>query len=118
MLSVEVHLREVIALPPVFASPQDKTSCPFTDDVTAPELGAPGTVVTVTAADAAEAKDIPDAFVALTVNVGVAKVASPVITIGEDDPVTAVPTLGVTVKDVAAGEFAGKENATETAPLL
>jgi hypothetical protein len=80
------------------------------------EVGTPGTVVTVTAADADDAGDTPDPFVAITVNVGVAPEANPVTTIGEDGPVTAVPELGVTVKDVAAGEFAGKENATETAP--
>jgi hypothetical protein len=114
--SVEVHLREVIDLPPVWPSAQVRTSWPFTADVTDPEVGAPGTVVTVTAAEVAETGDIPAAFVALTVNVGVAPEANPVTTIGEDDPVTAVPELGVTVKDVAAGERAGKENATETAP--
>lgn len=116
MPSDDIHLREVIGFPPVCGSDQDRTSCPLTVDVAEAEVGNPGTVVTVTAAEVAETGDIPAAFVALTVNVGVAPEANPVTTIGEDDPVTAVPELGVTVKDVAAGERAGKENATETAP--
>jgi len=77
-----------------------------------------GTVDTVTAADAVDAADVPAALVAVTVNVGVADEAIPVTTMGEDDPVAVCPVLAVTVKDVAAGESAGKENATETAPLL
>jgi hypothetical protein len=42
----------------------------------------------------------------------------PVTTIGEDAPVAVCPVLAVTVYDTAAGESAGKENVTETAPLL
>ena len=80
--------------------------------------GVAGTVVTVTAADAEDAADVPAAFVARTVNVGVAVDAIPVTVNGEDAPVAVCPVLAVTVKDVAAGESAGKENATETAPLL
>jgi len=77
-----------------------------------------GTVVTVTAAEAAEAAEVPAALVAVTVNVGVADEAIPDTTIGEADPATVCPVLAVTVKDVALGERAGKENATETAPSL
>jgi hypothetical protein len=77
-----------------------------------------GTVVTVTAADGSEAAEVPAAFVAVTVNVGVAVEAIPVTTIGEDDPVAVCPVLAVTVKEVAAGESSGREKATETAPLL
>lgn len=77
-----------------------------------------GTVVTVTAEDAADAADVPAALVAVTVNVGVADEAIPDTTIGEAEPATVCPVLAVTVKDVALGERAGKENATETAPLL
>ncbi len=76
-----------------------------------------GTVVTVTAAEAAEAAEVPAALVAVTVNVGVAPDANPVTITGEDAPVAVCPVLAVTVKEVAAGESAGKENATETAPL-
>ena len=77
-----------------------------------------GTVDTVTAADAADAAEVPAALVAVTVNVGVAAEAIPVTTSGEDAPVAVCPVLAVTVKDVALGERAGKENATDTAPLL
>jgi hypothetical protein len=72
----------------------------------------------VTAAEASDACDVPAALVAVTVNVGVADEAIPVTTIGEDDPVAVCPVLAVTVKEVAAGESAGKEKVTETAPLL
>ena len=77
-----------------------------------------GTVVTVTAALAVDAAEVPAALVAVTVNVGVAADAIPVTVKGEDAPVAVCPVLAVTVKDVALGERAGKENATETAPLL
>jgi hypothetical protein len=77
-----------------------------------------GTVVTVTAAEAVDAAEVPAALVAVTVNVGVAAEAIPVKVKGEDAPVAVCPVLAVTVKDVALGESAGKENATETAPLL
>lgn len=72
----------------------------------------------MTADEADEAAEVPAALVAVTVKVGVADDAIPVTTIGEDAPVAVCPVLAVTVKDVAAGESAGKENATETAPLL
>jgi len=48
--------------------------------------GVLGTVVTVTALDASEAAEVPAAFVAVTVNVGVAADAIPVNVIGEDAP--------------------------------
>jgi hypothetical protein len=74
--------------------------------------------VIVTEFDASEAADVPAALVALTVNVGVAVDAIPSTVIGEDAPVPVCPVLAVTVKDVAAGESAGKENVTTAAPLL
>jgi hypothetical protein len=77
-----------------------------------------GTVDTVTAADAADAAEVPAALVAVTVNVGVAEDAIPVTVKGDAAPVAVCPVLAVTVKDVALGERAGKENATDTAPLL
>ena len=49
--------------------------------------GVAGTVVTVTAEEASEAAEVPAAFDAVTVNVGVAEDAIPVTVIGEDDPV-------------------------------
>ena len=77
-----------------------------------------GFVVTVTAAEAADAAEVPAALVAVTVKVGVAVEAIPVTVIGDAEPVPVWPVLAVTVKDVALGESAGKENATETAPAL
>ena len=59
--------------------------------------GALGTVVTVTAAEATDAAEVPAALVAVTVNVGVADVAIPVTTRGDDAPVIVWPVLAVTV---------------------
>jgi hypothetical protein len=56
-------------------------------------------------------------LVAVTVNVGDDADVSPVISIGEDAPVAVCPVLAVTVKDVAAGESAGKEKETVAIPL-
>ena len=81
-------------------------------------VGVPGTVVTVTADEAEDAAYVPEALVAVTVNVGVDEEANPVKVIGEDAPLAVCPVLAVTVKDVAAGERAGKVNETVTAPLL
>jgi len=54
--SEDVHLRDVIALPPLSGSDQESTSCALTEDVAATDVGAPGTVVTVTGdAETAEA---------------------------------------------------------------
>jgi hypothetical protein len=107
----------VIADPPLLGAVQLSVS-KFTPVVAIGADGVAGTVVTVTAGEAVDAAEVPAAFVALTVNVGVAPEAIPVTVIGEDAPVAVCPVLAVTVKDVAAGESAGKENATETAPLL
>jgi hypothetical protein len=85
--------------------------------VTAPSEGASGTVVTVTALDAADAGPTPTAFLPVTVNVGVAPEAIPVTTIGEDAPVAVCPVLAVTVKSIAALGPVGV-NVTDTAPLL
>jgi hypothetical protein len=82
-----------------------------------PIVGAAGTVVTVAALDAADAGPTPAAFVPVTVNVGVAPVAIPVTTIGDDAPVAVCPVLAVTVNDVAAFGPVGV-NVTDTAPLL
>jgi hypothetical protein len=81
-------------------------------------LGAEGTVVAVTAEDAADAAEVPAAFVAVTVNVTDAADAIPSTISGEDAPVFVCPVLAVTVYDVAAGESAGREKATDTAALL
>jgi hypothetical protein len=80
--------------------------------------GVAGTVVIVTAAEAAEAADVPAALVARTVNVTDAAEVNPVTVKGDVAPVAVCPVLAVTVKDVAAGESAGRENETVAAPLL
>ena len=108
---------EVIADPPFNGADQVTVSW-LTPAVAVGADGVAGTVVTVTAADAVDAADVPAALVALTVNVTEVAEGSPVTVNGEDAPVAVCPVLAVTVKDVAAGESAGKENATETAPSL
>jgi hypothetical protein len=107
----------VIADPPLFGAVQFTVSR-STAVVATGAAGVAGTVVTVTAAEAEDAAEVPAALVAVTVNVGVADEAIPVTTRGEDAPVAVCPVLAVTVKDVALGERAGRENATDTAPLL
>lgn len=72
----------------------------------------------VTAAEAAEAAEVPAALVALTVKVTEVAEGSPVTVKGDDAPVAVCPVLAVTVKDVALGESAGKENDTTAAPSL
>ncbi len=107
----------MIALPP-FAGAVQETESASTPAVAVGADGVAGTVVTVTGPNTSEAAEVPAALVAVTVNVGVADEAIPVTVKGEDDPVAVCPVLAVTVKDVAAGESAGKVNATTTAPLL
>lgn len=82
------------------------------------DCGACGLVVIAIAEEAEEAAEVPAAFVAVTVNVTEALTGIPVTVIGEDDPVAVWPLLAVTVKEVAAGESAGKENETTAAPSL
>lgn len=96
---------------------QDKVSW-FTPAVAVGFAIVAGTVVTVTAEDAADAADVPEALVAVTVNVGVDVDVRPVTTTGEDAPVAVCPVLAVTVNDVAGGEPAGNSKVTETAPSL
>ena len=115
--SEDVQLYEVIADPPLFGAVHDTESL-STPAVAVGAAIVAGFVVTVTAAEAEDAAEVPAALVAVTVNVGVADEAIPVTVKGEDAPVAVCPVLAVTVKDVALGESAGKENATETAPAL
>jgi hypothetical protein len=62
---------------------------------------------------------VPDALVAVTVNVYAVLDCKPVTVIGEDDPVPVYPPGDeVTVNDVAAGDSAGKEKETVAWPLL
>jgi len=106
-----------MAVPPVAGAVHVTLSILADGDVAVEIVTAAGMVVTVTAADAVDAADVPALLVAVTVNVGVAAEAIPVTVRGEDAPVAVCPVLAVTVKDVALGDRAGKENATETAPL-
>jgi hypothetical protein len=87
-------------------------------DETLGALGVAGTVVTVTAAEAAEAELAPTALIATTVNVGLDEESKPVTVTGDEAPVAVSPLDAVTSYDVAAGELAGKENETVTAPSL
>jgi hypothetical protein len=70
-------------------------------------------------AEAADAGPVPTAFVPVTVNVYSVFDCKPTTDIGEDAPEAVNdPGEDVTVKDVAAGEFSGKENVTSARPLL
>jgi hypothetical protein len=76
-------------------------------------------VVAVIEAEAEDAADVPDAFVAVTVNVYAVLDCKPATVMGEDDPVPVYPPgEDVAVNDVAAGDNAGKENVTVAAPSL
>jgi hypothetical protein len=78
-----------------------------------------GTVVAVIAVEAADAAEVPEALVAVTVNVYEVADCSPSTVRGEDAPVAVkLPGLEVAVKDVAAGEPPGKLKLTLAAPLL
>jgi hypothetical protein len=108
----------VIALPPVPPAVQ-LILLRFAETVAAEtDCGACGFVVIAIAEEAVDTAEVPAAFVAVTVNVAEALTGTPVTVIGEDDPVAVWPELAVTVKEVAAGESAGKENETTAAPLL
>jgi hypothetical protein len=107
----------VIALPP-FAGAVQETESESTPAVAVGAEGVAGTVVIVTAADADDAAEVPAALVALTVKVTEVAEDSPVTVKGDDAPVAVCPVLAVTVKDVALGESAGKENDTVAAPSL
>ena len=54
-------------------------------------------MLTVTADEAIETRDVPAAFDAVIVNVGFAVDAKPVTVIGDDDPVAVCPVLAVIV---------------------
>jgi hypothetical protein len=76
----------VIAFPPFDGADHETLSWPTAPDA----LGAPGvagTVVIRIELDADDAADVPDALVAVTVNVAFAADAIPGTTIGEDKPV-------------------------------
>jgi hypothetical protein len=67
---VDVTVYPVIAAPPVLAGAiQDTTDWVLAFEAPDTEVGAPGTVDGVTAAEAVEATPVPLAFVAVTLNV-------------------------------------------------
>ena len=88
----------MIALPPSLVGGVKLTVAsplPATADT---PVGAPGTVLGVTAVEALDAADVPAAFVAVTVNVYAVPFARPVTTIGLLAPVAVMPPgLDVTV---------------------
>ena len=84
-------------------------------DVAVGDPGAAGTVVIVTET-ASDASDVPAALVAVTV-IELLPTGSPVIVIGDEDPVAVCVPL-VTVYEVAAGLSPGIENETTADPLL
>jgi hypothetical protein len=78
---VEVTVYPVIAAPPFEdGAVQDTTDWPFALELAETEVGAPGTVDGVAAADAAEALLVPIGFVAVTLNVYEVPFVSPVTT--------------------------------------
>ncbi len=77
---------DVIAEPPLFAGAENVTDAWAFPAVALPIVGACGTVVAVMLADAADAADVPLAFVAVTVNVYEVPFVSPVTVIGLDAP--------------------------------
>ena len=65
----EVTVYFEIAAPPVFAGAlQETTDSPLAFDVPDTDVGTPGTLDGMTAADAEEAEPVPDTFVAVTEN--------------------------------------------------
>jgi len=66
----DVTVYPVIAAPPFeTGAVQETTDCAFSFEVAFTRVGAPGTVVGIAAAEAADATDVPLGFVAVTMNV-------------------------------------------------
>jgi hypothetical protein len=65
----EVAVYEVIAAPPLLAGAVNVTVACALPAVAVPSVGAPGIVAGVTLFDAAEARPVPTAFLAVIVNV-------------------------------------------------
>ena len=99
----DVTMYPVTDAPPLSAgADQDTTELTFTLEVADTAVGAPGAVAGIAAADALEAVDVPDAFVAVTVNVYEMPLVRPVTLHEFDKPhenavCATVPTNGVTV---------------------
>jgi hypothetical protein len=81
---------------------QDTTEETFAVDVAETAVGAPGAVAGTAAAEALEAVEVPEAFVAVTLNVYEVPLVRPVTLHEFDEPhenavCATVPTNGVTV---------------------
>jgi hypothetical protein len=107
----------VIAEPPSAGAVQE-TASESAEVVTVGADIVAGTVVAVIELDADEASEVPDAFVAVIVNVYAVLDCKPSTTIGDDDPLAVYdPGEDVTVKDVAVAP-APAVKGTLAAPLL
>ncbi len=117
MLSDDAHVYPEIALPPVAGAVQETVSASAAVD-TVGAAGVAGTVVAVIEFEADEARELPDAFVATTVNVYAVFDCKPATVIGDEDPVPVnEPGEDVTVNEVAVAP-APAVNSTLAAPLL
>jgi hypothetical protein len=110
----EVTVYEVIAEPPLLAGAVNETVAWPLPCTAVTLVGAPGAVAGRTELLVADAVLVPIAFVAVTVNVYVVPLVSPVIVIGEDPPVAVAPVFEVTVYEVIADPplFVGAVNET------
>jgi len=90
-------------LPPLSAgADQDTTELTFAFEVADTAVGAPGTVAGIAAAEAVEAAEVPETFVAVTLNVYEVPLVRPTTVHGlfrphEIGACATVPTNGVTV---------------------
>ena len=95
-LDVTVYI--VIELPPLLAGATNATLAEVFPAVATTPVGAPGTVTGITADEAADATELPTAFVATTVKVYDVPFVNPVTFMGEVAPVAVkLPGLDVTV---------------------
>jgi hypothetical protein len=117
---LEVTVYEVIVEPPLNPGAENViVASPF-PRVAVPIIGASGTVAGVTELLDADALPVPAPFVAVTVNVYVTPLVSPVTTIGEEPPVAVIPPgEEVTVYEVIAEPplLPGAENVIVACPL-
>ena len=117
LASDDAQVYPVIAEPPVAGAVQE-TASERAEVVTVGALGVAGTVVAVIEAEALEASEVPDAFVAVTVNVYAVLDCKPVTVSGDDDPVAVYdPGEDVAVNDVAVAP-APAVKVTVADPLL
>jgi hypothetical protein len=98
----DVTVYPVTDAPPLSAGAvQDTTELAFAVDVADTAVGAPGAVAGTATAEAVEAAEVPEAFVAVTLNVYEVPLVRPVTVHGFDRPhenavCATVPTNGVT----------------------